>query len=203
MKLGFDIDGVVADIPQTMIDHVNEKYGLNHTVDILIHHDISKNRYVEDEELNTEIIQSIRDNIFGSDDALLNVEPYPDAVGTLISFKRRHNVYFITSRSRDTKDVTIGWLRKFNLPFDAVHFMGASRDVKSSKGMMGRSLNLDFYVDDQNKHLEEMYKYKARWYKSPALFERPWNRWMPLDRSKFMVVRDWKDIVRYLGIHKR
>jgi hypothetical protein len=26
---------------------------------------------------------------------------------------------------------------------------------------------------------------------------------MPLDRSKFMVVRDWKDIVRYLGIHKR
>jgi uncharacterized HAD superfamily protein len=205
MRLGFDIDGVVANIANVMVDHINDKYGTNYTEDIFFHHDISKNRYVDDEELNKEIIQSVIDNVFHNRDMLMTVEPYPKAVESLITLKRMHSIHFITSRSLHIREVTIDWIRSLNIPFDSIHFMGPSADkkVKSSKGMMGRSLNLDFYVDDQNKHLEEMYRYKARWFKSPALFERPWNSWMPLDRGKFVVVKSWKEIIRHLGIHKR
>lgn len=200
MKLGFDIDGIIANLPQSMVDFVNEKYNLNHTVDVFEYFDVSKCKYVDDEELNREIINRILNEAIYNKEALSNTEPYYDAVDAMKIFKKNsHELYFITARKRLFKSITFEWFRKHKIPFDAIYVVGPSYD----KGKIGRTLNLDFYIDDRPIHLEEMYRYKNRWRKGLALFTRPWNVKKPLDCSKFMRVDKWDDVIRHLGIHNR
>lgn len=204
MKLGFDIDGIVADMAQSLIDHANEKYNLNHTTEIFVYHNIFKDEYTDDDALNEEIAQSIVDNVIHDEDAIYEVKPYKEAVEAVLKLKRQHSIHFITSRRKDEKRITIEWLRKCNIPFDSVHCTGSATALgESNKGMLGRSLNLDFYIDDQSEHLEAMYKFKERWHKKLALYTRPWNREEFVDNSKFVRVNNWKEITRHLGIHKR
>lgn len=204
MKLGFDIDGIVADMAQSLIDHANEKYNLNHTTEIFVYHNIFKDEYTDDDALNKEIAQSIVDNVIHDEDAIYEVKPYKEAVEAVLKLKRQHSIHFITSRRKDEKRITIEWLRKCNIPFDSVHCTGSATALgESNKGMLGRSLNLDFYIDDQSEHLEAMHKFKERWHKKLALYTRPWNREEFVDNSKFVRVNNWKEITRHLGIHKR
>ena len=203
MKLGFDIDGIVADMAQSLIDHANDKYNLNHTVEIFVYHNIFKDKYTDDDKLNKEIAQSIIDNVIHDENVIYEVKPYEEAIEAILKFKRLHSIHFITSRRRSERKITVEWLRKCNVPFDSIHCTGSSAPGGSSKGMLGRSLNLDFYIDDQSKHLEAMHKFKARWNKKPALYTRPWNREESIDTSKFVRVNNWKEITRHLGIHKR
>ena len=202
MKLGFDIDGIVADMAQAMIDHANKKYDLNYTVEVFHYHNIFKNHYVDDDKLNKEIAQSMVDDVIHNEESILACPVYEEALEPLIKLHRHHSIHFITSRRPDEKGPTVQWMRNNKIPFDTVHCTGASRPGGSSKGMLGRSLNLDFYIDDQDKHLDGMFRYKARWRKPMALYTRPWNDWMPLDQ-RFVRLANWKEIMRHLGIHKR
>lgn len=203
MRLGFDIDGIVADMAQSLIDHANEKYNLNHTTEIFVYHNIFKDEYTDDDALNKEIAKSMVDNVIHNEDAIYEVKPYEYAAESILRFKRWHSIHFVTSRGGPEKRITVEWLRKHDIHFDSVHCTGPSDPGGSSKGMFGRSLNLDFYIDDQSKHLEAMYKFKARWHKKLALYTRPWNVAKPVDNSKIVRVDSWKEITRHLGIHKR
>ena len=192
MKLGFDIDGIVADMAQSLIDHANDKYNLNHTVEIFVYHNLFKDKYTDDDALNREIAKAMVDNVIHDENAIYEVKPYEEAIEAILRFKRLHSIHFITSRRKDESSITIAWLRKHKIPFDSVHCTGPSEPGQSSKGMFGRSMNLDFYIDDQSKHLEAMYKFKARWHKKQALYTRPWNVDESIDTSKFVRVNDWK-----------
>jgi len=203
MKLGLDIDGIVANTSQAMINHANEKYNLNHTIEIFHDHNIFKDKYTDDDELNEEIAWSMVNDVIHSEDALLAVEPYEEAVEALMKLQRQHELHFITSRRESEQAITIKWMRDNHIPFTTVNCTGPSPEGGSSKGMLGRALNLDFYMDDQDKHLWGMYRFKARWRKPLALFTRPWNVWMPLDESRFVRVSNWEEVIRHLGIHKR
>lgn len=203
MKLGFDIDGVVANVAQTVIDGINKKYGLNHTVGILVYNSVSTGKYVEDEELNKKLDQFMRDEILDNHDAMLSLEPHEGAVEAINKLKRYHSIHFITARKCESKDVSIAWCKKHKIPLDSLHAIGTAGTGKSNKGMIGRSLNLDFYIDDHPKHLESMYKYKNRWRKGLGLFTRPWNADEPLDMSKFIRFNNWNEVVRHLGVHNR
>jgi uncharacterized HAD superfamily protein len=203
MKLGFDIDGIVADMAQSIVDYINKNYDLEHTVEVFIHHQVSKNKYVEDKKLNKKIIRDIYDNFFLNDDIVLATQVFEGAVETIHKLRRHHSVHFITSRSKEIEKSTAQWLRNNKIPFDSLHVVGMSPPGGSSKAGFGRQLNLDFYIDDQVKHLEGMYKYKKRWFKAPALYRRPWNKIELVDKSKFVVVNNWPELMRHLGIHGR
>ena len=75
--------------------------------------------------------------------------------------------------------------------------------LNTSKGRVGRSLNLDFFMDDCSWHLADMYRYKSRWRKGLGLFTQPWNKNEVIDITKYIRFDNWKDIIRHLGIHKR
>jgi uncharacterized HAD superfamily protein len=187
---------------QAMIDHANEKYNLDHTIEVFRYHNIFKDQYVDDAELNKEIAQSMVDNVIHNGDAILKVKVYEGVLDGLKRLQRIHSIHFITSRAKEERDATVQWMRINKIPFDTVHCTGSSPPGGSSKGMLGRALNLDFYIDDQDKHLEGMLRYKARWRKPMALLTRPWNEWMPLN-SVFIRLSNWEEIIRHLGIHKR
>jgi uncharacterized protein len=205
MKLGFDVDGIIADMATAMIEHMNEKYHLNHTISVFHNHALGLNKYVEDEKLNKEIVNSIQENVIRNDEALINLKPYDDAIRHLHILKKNgHVLFFVTSRSKDNEGATIEWFRKNKIPFDGLYVVGQPGVVgQLSKGPFGRALNLDFFIDDDVPNLEEMYRFKNRWFKGLALFSRPWNDWLLLDSDKFIRLNDWPDILRHMGISSR
>jgi uncharacterized HAD superfamily protein len=205
MRLGFDIDGIVCDMATAMIDHINNKFGLNYDINVFHNHELSNNKYVEDEALNKEIVTAMKKEIIRNDEALLELKPYDDSVRHLhILRKNGHEIFFVTSRSKDNEKATIEWLRKNKVPFDGVHVVGRAGIVgQLGKGPYGRSLHLDFFIDDDMPNLEDMYRYKNRWYKGLALFTRPWNEWMALDSDKFIRINDWPSIIRHIGVANR
>lgn len=210
MKLGFDIDGIVADMPREMVKHINEKYNLNHTIEIFTGHSVHHNVYVDDPELNAEIAESIRENVIYNDDTISRIRVYRDAKEAIQKLhKAGHSIHFITYRPRSQERATVDWIRKKKIPFDTVHVVGKTglHDKKSysgrGKGPVARALNLDFFIDDHHDNLEEMYRYKNRWRKGVALFTRPWNAQAAIDMSKFLRFDKWNQVIRHLGIHKR
>lgn len=198
MKLGFDIDGLVADMATILVWAMNEKYGLNYGVDVFVHHNLFKNKYVEDPELNKEIAQHMRKEVIYNHKAVLDLQPYPGVPEALKKLSRQHSLHYITGRPTDQQNICIEWFRKHNIPFDSIHAVG-----KADKGLTGRALNLDFYIDDEIRHLESMYKFKNRWRKGLALYRQPWNIMDRLDMSKYLLFDNWNDIIRHLGIHNR
>ena len=202
MKLGFDIDGIIANMAQAMIDFINKKYKLKHTVDVFNFHDLWKNRYVDDEKLNRQVTQDMYDEIIDNEEALFKIPLYKEAVRFLRVLKKNgHSLHFITARRDAAKKSTVDWFRKNKIPFDTIHATGST--PRPRKGMLGRTLNLDFYIDDQIEYLEEMYMYKNRWRKGLFLFNRPWNENEVIDLSKFKRVSSWKELNRHLGIYNR
>jgi len=205
MRLGFDVDGIVADMPQAMIDYINKTYNLNYTIDVFEHYNIFKNKYVDDDELNTKIAQDTLDNVVESEEVCYNLKPYDEAIGFLQKLKRSgHTLHFITSRTSDLEKITVAWFRKHKIPFDTLDVIGLrGYGNPSTKGMRGRTLNLDFFIDDHIDHLYDFYRYKKRWRKGLAIYNRPWNINKPVDTSMFIRFNNWKEIIRHLGIHKR
>ena len=206
MKLGFDIDGITANMAKAMVELINARYDLNYDVDVFEDHNIHKNMYVDDPELNEEIAMCMRREIIENPDAVVALEIYKDGVKAVRKLsKSGHTIHHITSRPANQYDATVEWLRKNHIPFDTVHVVGKNGIAGASaigKGRLGRSLNLDFYIDDQVRHLDDMYRYKNRWRKGLALYTRPWNINEAID-SGMSRFDNWVEIIRHLGIQKR
>jgi len=206
MKLGFDIDGIVADMGATMVEHINSTFGLNHTVDVFVNHQIFDNTYVEDQEENDKIAASVYDNVIHNEDTLLTLKPHDDAVEAIRKlYKYGHSIHFITARSKGQHGTTISWIRSNLIPFNTIHSVGKDglKGGEVSKGQQARALNLDFFIDDDPANLPDFYRYKKRWRKGVALFTRPWNVNESIDESRFIRFDKWTEVIRHLGINKR
>lgn len=197
MKLGFDIDEVICNLADAFEKYLKETYDIDWPIDCFAYFKFSSCNFHEDLELNTKIIEDM--NVISNDpDFQLNAKPYKDALRALRGFKKQgHSLHFITNRPVVNKEKTIEWFRRHNIPFDTIDVIG-----KYEKGMVGRALNLDFYVDDLEEHLESMYRHKSRWHKGLGLMTRPWNA-DSIDGSKFVRFNNWREIERHLGIHNR
>ncbi len=197
MKLGFDLDEVIVALGDLLVNYINEEFNIQWTIEDFVEHDLFKNVYVQDEDYNTEIAKKSL-SVVKDIDFQIKAKPYEEASMFIRSLIRQgHSIHFITSRELGCEAKTIKWLRKYKIPFDTVHHVGFGE-----KGPLGRSLNLDCYVDDHETHLESMYKYKNRWRKGLVLMTRPWNR-DSYDASRFIRVDNFKELRRHFGIHKR
>jgi uncharacterized HAD superfamily protein len=120
------------------------------------------------------------------------------AEDSLRKFRRMgHRLVYITNRPERSRNKTFRWLREHDIPFDEVHFAGR----KMEKGFLGRRLKLDMYVDDLERNLESMWKFKKRWPKGLLLMDRPWNR-QGIDGSRFQRVKNWKEILDHATKHR-
>jgi len=206
MKLGFDIDGIVANMGLAMVEHINNVFNLNHTMDVFVNHQIFNNTYVDDLEENEKIAVSIYEDIIRNEDTLSVLKQHEDAVEAVRKlYKHGHSIHFITARAKDQHSATVSWLRKNLIPFNTVHSVGKNGRGGNivGKGQQARALNLDFFIDDDPVNLPDFYRYKKRWRKGVALFTRPWNANESIDESRFLRFDKWIEVIRHLGINKR
>ena len=200
MNLGFDMDGVICDTATAVIEYINNKHNLNLTSNDITHYWISDITFDSDPKLNKRIVNTMI-NKFHDIDLQVTAKPCKDAVVVLHKLKKKGNrIHLITNRDlgKDKEKKTALWFKHHNIPFDSLIHCGS----KGEKGIVGKSLNLDFYLDDYEGNLESMYLYKNRWRKGLGLLDRSWNK-DPIDGSKFIRFNNWESVLRHLGITNR
>lgn len=197
MKLGFDMDEIVVKTTEAILKFMEETYGLEWVFKDFTTYSLENSKFVEDERHNKKIAKDLVE-LVNSPEFQLGCGVYEDAAKSIRSYKKSgHSVHFITTRPRGLDSNSIKWLRKHNIPFNSMHHVGHGAE----KGLIGRNLALDFYIDDRADHLKSMATYKKRWRKGLLLMDRPYNRDdVGVD---YIRVYNWEEVNRHLGVHKR
>lgn len=190
LNLGFDLDEVVVNITDMIEDYLMEKYDIYWPAEYFKEYGLIDGTYHEDERIN-KTIQADLWEVANSPEFQFTAKPFDGAKEALSLLKKAgHKIFFITSRPKENNSLTIGWLEKYSIPFDGLNVIGHDEE----KGIYGHKLNLDMFVDDLEKHLISMFRYKKKWRKGLLLFNRPWNT----KGARFNRVNGWDEIINYV-----
>lgn len=198
MNLGFDLDEVIAQTGKMVFSKFNERNNSDLTHEALTSFYFDENTFSEDEAEQEKIVNELLDILF-SDDYILDIEPYEEAVKALSTLKRQgHDIFIVTKRHTKTKDLTLEWLRAHKVPCTKLVLTGLEE-----KGAAARRYKLDGFVDDLAENLIDLHKTKMRWHKGLMLMTRPWNCNDYIDTSKYTRVSNWGEVLRRIHIGNR
>jgi len=182
-RLGFDIDGVVADIMTTFLDLARERHGRDH----LRYEQITTFYLEECLDLEPWIIQSLIRELIDRPQEL-TVSPFPWAVPVLARLAEDHPLIFVTARDR--ADPIQRWLNTTLAPVPPKAIWVLATGDPDLKIDYLKALAIDYFVEDR---LETCFDLAARGI-TPIVFAQPWNR-----RSHpFPEVADWQELDRLL-----
>lgn len=198
MYFGFDLDEVVVDLTKEIEEYLLVAYGIKWPVDCFVKYDFEYCNFSDDADENLQIRNELI-SLVNNSEFQFTAKPIDGAREALQAMKKAgHKLYFITCRPKQNQPLTFRWLRQTGIPFDGLFVVGNA----NNKGNYAKTLKLDMYVDDLEKHLESMWDVKHRWRKGLLLFNKPWNAG-PIDSSRFKRVNNWKEILRHVGVANR
>lgn len=114
MRIGIDLDGVVSDSYTAWLPELNRYYGKNITV--LEEYDIHLVYDVSWEDMNDFFVENM-EHLF------MMPRPVSGAKEVIHKFLRQgHEIYFVTARRPEDEETTLRWLKKHEIPYDAVLF---------------------------------------------------------------------------------
>jgi uncharacterized HAD superfamily protein len=174
MKLGFDIDGVIANFADPLIRTVKKNYGLQikesdiTSFDINIFLGITK---AEEKQLIEEILSG-------------DLPLYGGAKETIEQLsKEGHSIYLLTGRWSHMRDLTQTWLKEKDIAYTELHLLPLGK--KYQVNVEG----LDVIVEDS---LEEALEWTTK-VKNVLVFDRPWNQSLNV-KGLTRRVHSWKEI---------
>ncbi len=156
MNIGIDIDDTISDTFGVMFAYA-QKYTaeeLNRSDKIIELEDIKTHFYCQamhswSKEEEIEFFKEYYEII------LKETMPFTCCLETLEDLKRQgHKIILITARfeidSFDVKELTINWLKKYNVPYDKL-IINASTKVEAAI-----ENNIDIFIDDSYKNCKEV-----------------------------------------------
>ncbi len=160
MRLGIDLDGVVADFNAGWIDLHREEFGSDLHPDMVTTWDgLHELGGFADMGAFWRWARGSRDrpSIFR------HLEPYPDAVDTLRQLDRAgHDVVIITTKPRWARRDTLRWLADHDLPTGEIHITSQKHRVAC-----------DVYLDDSPHVVPTLVSRRPE--STVCRFVRPWN----------------------------
>ena len=125
MRIGVDIDGVIADSYTVWLQELNRHYGKNITV-------------LKDYEMHLVFDvpwDDMNDFFVRNTEKLLSMpKPVPGAKEGIESLIREgHEVIYVTARTPEEEAVTMRWLAKYGIPYEHVLFTGFNSKVNLVK----------------------------------------------------------------------
>lgn len=137
MRIGVDIDGVVSDSYPFWLTELNQHFGKSITS--IDNYDIHLVFNVPREAMN--------DFFVGRTEYLfLNTKPVPGAKEGIEALLREgHEVIYITARTLEERDVTLRWLRTFEIPHKEEHVLFTG--LKSKLGLV-KLWEIEAFVED-------------------------------------------------------
>lgn len=175
MRIGVDIDGVLADFNKAFIEriiHVTKR-------DLFPKRpfEIPTWHYAEHYGYSPAEVAQVWSSIATSSFFWSSLPPYSDTQEALKYLGERirfgDDVYFITARlGIDAKKQTEQWLETH---FPTAHVPPLTVLISSQKDLCAEALDLDVYIDDRDLNVENVWKLRANMTRI-FLMDRPWNR---------------------------
>lgn len=153
MRIGVDVDAVLADLMSPAIVLLNERYGLGLEYETLRwgEEGVSREKFfrILDEVWNSGLIKPMEPMLDGHLEDLCNAG---------------HEILIITRRGKASREAVLAWLHAQQMPYDAVVFVGITPKLEYP---------IEVLIDD---HPE--IGWEARLYpeKEVAVRDQPWNR---------------------------
>tara|TARA_R110000765_G_scaffold406794_1_gene503866 strand:- start:45 stop:704 length:660 start_codon:yes stop_codon:yes gene_type:complete len=183
LRVGYDMDDVLADLDQVLRQEVSKKTGK------YIAKPDRTEYYFEDipalldklgmskEELGPLVVKSFG-NVFGHRKS--DITAISGSINTIKELQKDgHSVIIITARDKKRSfDITNEWLKYMGIGDVKVYFAGTGPDrtaPKNSKAKVARLLKLDYFVDDSVENLGQFKKTGQDKLTKPIIFDQPWN----------------------------
>ncbi len=174
LRLGIDLDGVVADFNTGWITAYNDRFGADLALEMV-------NSWDSPVELThfpdmPAFWAWARDH--GGVSVFRYLEPYPGALDTLQALDRAgHDIIILTAKPAWAVHDTLGWISDHRLPMRAIHFTEHKHTVAC-----------DIYLDDAPEHVRALANQRGS-AATVCRFVRPWND--PTDGA--VDIHDWDE----------
>jgi len=136
MRIGIDIDGVIADTFPLLVQELNTYFNKNLTFDDIICYDIAAVYNLKKEQLTEFAHLKVP---FLQDNSL----PVPLAVECINDLRDRAYVALISARFEQSRDRTQNWLGRHGIQWDDLILLG-----NHDKADTCVNLNLDYFIED-------------------------------------------------------
>jgi uncharacterized HAD superfamily protein len=190
MKIGVDLDDVLADLLNKLVKFHNEKFGTSLTRKDFNNYNLWKVWGGTKEET----VQKLYD--FYNSDYSKKVGVIDGAKESVNSLKKNHKLVVITSRQNDFIEQTERWVNE-NFPgvFSGIYFTNyQSRSGKiRTKSEICDKLGIDILIEDSLKFAKDC----ARPDRKVFLLDRPWNQSSDLPENLTRVF-SWKEILNQI-----
>lgn len=175
LNICIDIDGTITN-PYHFIPYLNDMYKKDLTEEQCTTHKMEELYGVELEDLlklfHTEYVHAYSEAKV--------VENAKEIINELYS---SHNLYFVTARSENLKDITVNWLSENGLGEVGVHLLGS--DYKLDKA---KELNCNIFIEDNPDNAYQL----ASGGLKVILIDNNYNR--HIEHENIMRVNNWNDI---------
>lgn len=161
-RFGIDIDGTVT-CPSTLIPHINKQYNLSITLDDITEYDflsafpypVNRNEFQAWFKQNEPEMYKVS-------------ELAKDAKRILQNWKAKYELFYISARGEEVKDVTKDWFIQNDIPFDHIELIGSHNKLEIAK-----HYSVDAFFEDKHDNAVML----AEELKIPViLFDTPYNR---------------------------
>lgn len=179
LRIGVDVDNVIAQFVPAYLERHNEEHRTKFTIkDIKSYYLCDWLNIPEDE-----IVKNIFD--MQANGEYMFLKPTKEVSKYISLLKEKgHNVILITNRVNASD--TIIWLNINKIPFDKVFTI-------KSKGWILDLLHLDYYIEDNpnNAYMANRQGIKT------IIFNQPWNR-MVKETDTMKRAKNWKQVVKII-----
>jgi uncharacterized protein len=177
-KIGFDIDGVVANTMQLFLDILLRVYGINHiTLDDITRYELEACLDVEPQIISA-INQSINEGSYAG-----RLEPMDGAVRVIKRLMAYGPIRLVTARPYPGPMVP--WVEEL-FPGDGCPVQITATGGFDNKADILKAENVDYFVEDRLETCFLLQNHDI----TPILFVQPWNR----RPHPFREVGDWAQL---------
>lgn len=192
LRIGIDIDNVIADTYTVYLDKFNREF----TTDIA-YEELIDFYYLEKRSgIRIERVKLFLETILQDEKLQLSYKPFTKAVKVIKNWLNNgFFIHYITARPSFMRKITHQWLKKngFIGKNTAVHLFDSEGDYKTDvefKKALSEKLVLDLFIEDAIEFVEKL--------EIPVLLiDRPWNRAYNLSK-KVTRVKDWEEIDQFV-----
>ena len=176
LKIGIDIDGVLADIVRTMLPLLARECGRAVKHDDIICYSFSEALNIPEERVAALMEEVIAEGHFGA-------APVIDGAVEALELLYHHTLWLVTSRPECVRNETVRWLAQHRVPYHELVFAPATGKARNGDGF-------DLFVED---NLETALVLSGE--DIPVLlFDWPWNQ-HPALPPNVQRVRNWQEIL--------
>ena len=190
MKIGIDMDEVIAEFLLSFLDFHNEQYGTNLTKDQFE----SYHLWHAWGGTKEDAIEKV--HAFHKTHHFKNIVPVDDAKRVILLLKEKHDLFVITSRQDAVAEETKVWIQAhFPQTFSDVHFTNhfSKNGSEKRKGDICDRIDIDVMIEDSLDYAKECVRPNRRVF----LLDRPWNRSQELSEG-IIRVHSWNEILNQL-----